>query len=1061
MRTLLFFLLTPLLTLGQQPEIRINPGGHMAQIRDLEVSSDGKYAFSASLDKSIKQWDLASGRVVQEFRGEIGYGAEGMVYEIAVNQTNELLAAGGWFGKDDESEVLGDIRLYDIQNGKILHVFKGLENIPAEIKFLSDGKLLMAADQSSSIFVWDVETKKLIADLKYHSKNYGEGLYEAAADGEHIISVDELGNLALWKLGKDEPIAVNTKTYKKQLNYINASLSISEEKEEIAISADNTIYFYDFKLKEIGSIDLSFHPGFIEYDKSGDLLFHGNVGSGGQNDCYLWERNGRSWKEAGRFVGHQDAVLAGKIISKDHFVTGGGLKDEIKIWKRTNDSIKNTSTYQGNGRSFYGVSVSDQNLALASKWNKQYGFSSFNKTFDLFLKQFKPADNKVKFARAYHKDDNYSLSTFDEGNGVHRNSQLFISKQNKPSDTITREWWFGDRHNCFTLIPEEYIISGGAQGVMEAYNMKGFAVSNFVGHESDIWSIGFNTDTTVMVTCAADQTVRFWDLSEVGKKQSNYPPYTIEEYCKKMDIWGPFKQLFLQAKILDLTSIKTFEAWKVAVEVFKRYNYPYQLMEKKYYDFQYNTIYPKLSMYIDENGEWVIWNNSGYFTASLKGAKNVGFHVNRGQNKAANFYPFEQFDLKYNRPDIILDELDMGFEEYIPLYKKAYEKRLERMGYAIEDLTSEFNAPELSIYETKRIKDKLLIRIKADDENLEIHKLNVFNNDVPVFGRKGLSIMPTDHLDTIIKIQLASGQNKISLNVENVNGIKSLNAYESKFYSNQAQTCDLYIVTLGVSNYENESFNLKYAAKDANDVMSFFGESKDYRAIHKMTLIDHQVTKAVLDSIESFISASTVNDVLVFFIAGHGLLDKDYNYIYATHDIDFDDPSVKGISFNELEELLDAAKSHRKLLLMDTCHSGEVDKDEVDQITETTVDIDNIQFRSIGRNTSIQKVKKGAISEMSKSLFLDLRKGTGTTVISSAGGVEFAFESSAWNNGLFTYCLINNIKNQKSDLNNDRSVSVSELRNILQEEVYRLSKGFQKPTMRLSNISADFSVWRY
>ena len=126
MRTLLFFLLTPLLTLGQQPEIRINPGGHMAQIRDLEVSSDGKYAFSASLDKSIKQWDLASGRVVQEFRGEIGYGAEGMVYEIAVNQTNELLAAGGWFGKDDESEVLGDIRLYDIQNGKILYVFKHL-----------------------------------------------------------------------------------------------------------------------------------------------------------------------------------------------------------------------------------------------------------------------------------------------------------------------------------------------------------------------------------------------------------------------------------------------------------------------------------------------------------------------------------------------------------------------------------------------------------------------------------------------------------------------------------------------------------------------------------------------------------------------------------------------------------------------------------------------------------------------------------------------------------------------------------------------------------------------
>lgn len=83
--------------------------------------------------------------------------------------------------------------------------------------------------------------------------------------------------------------------------------------------------------------------------------------------------------------------------------------------------------------------------------------------------------------------------------------------------------WFGDRHNCFSLLPSGLIVSGGAQGVMEAYNTEGFPVTNFVGHESDIWSIRFNKDRSFMITSAADQTIRIWDLSDAGKRANEYP----------------------------------------------------------------------------------------------------------------------------------------------------------------------------------------------------------------------------------------------------------------------------------------------------------------------------------------------------------------------------------------------------------------------------------------------------------------------------------------------------------------------------------------------------------
>lgn len=41
--------------------------------------------------------------------------------------------------------------------------------------------------------------------------------------------------------------------------------------------------------------------------------------------------------------------------------------------------------------------------------------------------------------------------------------------------------------------------------------------------------------------------------------------------------------------------------------------------------------------------------------------------------------------------------------------------------------------------------------------------------------------------------------------------------------------------------------------------------------------------------------------------------------------------------------------------------------------------------------------------ELMQELFADLRRGTGAIVISSASVKEFAFESDAWHNGVFTY----------------------------------------------------------
>jgi hypothetical protein len=79
---------------------------------------------------------------------------------------------------------------------------------------------------------------------------------------------------------------------------------------------------------------------------------------------------------------------------------------------------------------------------------------------------------------------------------------------------------------------------------------------------------------------------------------------------------------------------------------------------------------------------------------------------------------------------------------------------------------------------------------------------------------------------------------------------------------------------------------------------------------------------------------------------------------------------------------------------MDTCHSGEVEADEVTEVDETEDDLafEDVTFRAVGPKLQEGSDTRASAGKMARLLFADIRKGTGATVISSAGGVEFAME---------------------------------------------------------------------
>lgn len=1063
--SLILLLISYVCTVSQNGTMymRINPQGHMSQIHTLQVSSDGKYILTAGFDKTAIKWKTRSGKITHEFRGEIGIGSEGMIYQSALSPDDHYLALSGWFGADDETEDLGDVRLYDFKTGDLIRVFKGLTNTPAGMGFSNDGKYLVCGDESSDIRMWEVETGKLVHQFEYHSKVYGETLFRLEVNNDRMLSIDWRGHVCLWDIYRPEkPLAIDDKFIKESITNDIGPIAIHPSGEEVLISLNQVIVVLNKKLKYIEYFEKpEGSPGFIKYNVEGNMFMTGIVGSGeGEKPCSIYRKVDGKYKEVAQYRGHKNTVLAGDFLGDGLMVTAGGDDDEVHIWRlRDDDKTVFIREFKGDGATYYAAAKNNQKIGFTPNWTENFGKSELKNEFDLLTKDVNPIQvNDYRMPAPNWKSTlvkPISYYTLNDG--------LEIREGRKVLDTILREYWDGSRHNAYTLTDDGYIISGGSYGMLTAHDKNGVMVNRFVSHEGEIWSCRISNDGNNLVTCGTDRTIRIWPLDKIGKQNPTPPEKSVREVMEELLVpldEDPYKFIFKKEGITKYADDRTFESWDLIIQKLKKGDWPCQFLEDRLNYYKSTIIYPSISIYMTADNEWIIWNNEGYFTSSKNGAKYVGYHVNQGQDKEAKFYPFAQFDLKYNRPDIILKDLDLGYDNLIEYYHKLYTKRLKKHGLTEADLQKEIHAPDLEMVDfiKEENSDWATFTLKAKDDKYELSKLMVYLNGVPIHGRNG-TLAKFSAGDQKVEVELVKGINKFEISVFNEKGVESLKTYFEFENGEIVDKPNLYIVAIGTSKYKDAAFNLKYAAKDATDMVELFEQDPKYNQVYSKVLIDQDVTKSNISALKSFLMAAGRNDVVMIFVAGHGVLDELFNYYYGTHDIDFDNPKENGVPYDEIEDLVEGLRALKKILIMDTCHSGELDEEEVDFAEEVATEETDVTFRNVGRELKQRTDGIHDNAQMMKELFVDLRKGTGATVIASSGGVEFSMESDEWKNGLFTYCLINGIKNHDADLNGDGTVHLSEMKSYVQSEVFKLSGGRQSPTSRIENITYDFEMW--
>ncbi len=322
------------------------------------------------------------------------------------------------------------------------------------------------------------------------------------------------------------------------------------------------------------------------------------------------------------------------------------------------------------------------------------------------------------------------------------------------------------------------------------------------------------------------------------------------------------------------------------------------------------------------------------------------------------------------------------------------------------------------------------VMVEARDRNSNIKSIMIKVNGKPVIGsgNRGLKIIKSGHkVRESYNIKLSKGINYIKVVAYNKKGLASDEEIVKVIALGSNFKPKLWLLSIGVSNYKNNNYNLKYAAKDAKTIVNVFKKQQRkglYEKVNYKLLVNKSVTRLnVLKEVNTFLTKASTDDVIVIFFAGHGITSSNGKYYFMTYDADFKNPGIRGISESVLkDDIIKNSVSDKSIFMFDTCHSGKIAK-----LTRGNVDLDQVVE--------------------------NLRNGTGQFIMSASRGNEYAYEHVKWKNGAFTKAIKDGLYYGKADIDKDGFIDVFEFQKDINDIVPLITKGKQHP--KTTNINFD------
>jgi len=412
-----------------------------------------------------------------------------------------------------------------------------------------------------------------------------------------------------------------------------------------------------------------------------------------------------------------------------------------------------------------------------------------------------------------------------------------------------------------------------------------------------------------------------------------------------------------------------------------------------------------LTLFHGNNKEWVAWTNSGHYTSSPNGDKMVGWQLNKGVDSAADYVTATQLRKHFYRPEIITQSILLASTKQAVAQAGGSRFTIEELMNAQLPKFQIVSPQNGSIIHKKQM--QLVLNFTANDN--PVKTIEVYINDSLVITRGKIVLPPRrNSYRKTIPISLTSNSNNIRIIAKNRIGETAKN-WQIKYLSRQGKIKgNLYLIAIGVSDYQQQGFDLKYAAADARAVYHALvaQQGKAYKQVKSILLADGALAPTadnIQDSLD-ILSQATANDTVILFLAGHGVNEKGNYYFLPREAKQGNNQRWRKSTVIKWRVLQDALEetAGRRILLVDTCHSG---------------------------------------SAFNPRLLKDAADAR-ITVISATDSETLAQELPELKHGVFTYALLEGLKG-KADYNRDNLIKIKELDNYISEQVEQLTDGNQ------------------
>ncbi|ETO29106.1 NB-ARC domain-containing protein, partial [Reticulomyxa filosa] len=282
--------------------------GHLGDVNGIGVSPDCSKIVSCSNDKTIRIWDLSSGRQLQALEGH----KEG-IHAAQFSPDGSKIVSGS----SDQT-----IQIWNLSSNQPVQLLEGHSDNVNEVQFSPDGSKVISCSTDRTIRIWDLLSGQHIQVLEGHSSSV-TGV-QLSPDSSKLVSCSWDKTIRVWDFLSGKQLQLlegHTGTVTK------ASFSPDCSKV-VSCSWDKTIRLWDvFSGKQIQVLE-----GHSEWINSVQFSSDSSKIVSGSDDSTIRIWDVSSGNQLQLLEGHAGAVTGVKFFFNDSKIVSCSRDKTIRIW---------------------------------------------------------------------------------------------------------------------------------------------------------------------------------------------------------------------------------------------------------------------------------------------------------------------------------------------------------------------------------------------------------------------------------------------------------------------------------------------------------------------------------------------------------------------------------------------------------------------------------------------------------------------------------------------------------------------------------------------------------